>query len=98
MMLNENIILTCKLYSKQAKHEPTCLKNSKTKRKVFDSTKQRVEGTDLNLRQVKKAQKKVGQLLMNVEHYVPYSSSWIVGSSITGPSVVIHRSLLDDIG
>ncbi|KAL5015316.1 hypothetical protein ScPMuIL_009586 [Solemya velum] len=41
-----------------AKHEPACIKNSKKSRKVFDSTKQRVQGTDLNLRQVKQAQKK----------------------------------------
>ncbi|KAK7091529.1 hypothetical protein V1264_009195 [Littorina saxatilis] len=56
----------CKVCGRQfvqgslAKHENICKKaaNSSKKRKVFDSTKQRVEGTDLTLRQVKAAQKK----------------------------------------
>ncbi|XP_046571980.1 zinc finger C2HC domain-containing protein 1B-like [Haliotis rubra] len=41
-----------------AVHERICAKSAQKKRKVFDSTKQRVQGTELNLRQVKQAQKK----------------------------------------
>lgn len=43
----------------QAKHEPSCIKAANKKRKVFDSAKQRSEGTEVNYRQIKQAQKKV---------------------------------------
>lgn len=33
------------------------MKNANKKRKVFDTTKMRVDGTDINLRQAKKAAK-----------------------------------------
>lgn len=41
-----------------AKHEPSCIKAANKKRKVFDSAKQRSEGTEVNYRQIKQAQKK----------------------------------------
>ncbi|KAL3887753.1 hypothetical protein ACJMK2_000146 [Sinanodonta woodiana] len=41
-----------------AKHEPACKKLANPKRKVFDSSKQRADGTDLTLKQIKAAQKK----------------------------------------
>ncbi|XP_060081043.1 zinc finger C2HC domain-containing protein 1A-like [Ylistrum balloti] len=41
-----------------AKHEPICMKQAAKKRKVFDSTKQRAEGTEVSYRQMKQAQKK----------------------------------------
>lgn len=43
----------------QSKHEPSCIKAANKKRKVFDSAKQRSEGTEVNYRQIKQAQKKV---------------------------------------
>lgn len=43
----------------QAKHEPSCIKAANKKRKVFDSAKQRSEGTEVTYRQIKQAQKKV---------------------------------------
>ncbi|XP_033726534.1 zinc finger C2HC domain-containing protein 1A-like [Pecten maximus] len=41
-----------------AKHESICMKQAAKKRKVFDSTKQRAEGSDVSYRQMKQAQKK----------------------------------------
>eukprot|EP00105_Crassostrea_gigas_P006339 XP_011420238.1 PREDICTED: zinc finger C2HC domain-containing protein 1A isoform X2 [Crassostrea gigas] len=41
-----------------SKHEPSCIKAANKKRKVFDSAKQRSEGTEVNYRQIKQAQKK----------------------------------------
>ncbi|XP_055995805.1 zinc finger C2HC domain-containing protein 1A-like isoform X4 [Ostrea edulis] len=40
------------------KHEPTCIKAAHKRRKVFDSSKQRSEGTEVTHRQIKQAQKK----------------------------------------
>ncbi|XP_069107062.1 zinc finger C2HC domain-containing protein 1A-like isoform X2 [Argopecten irradians] len=54
----------CKICGRQfvpeslAKHQPICAKSAKSKRKVFDSTKQRAEGTEISYRQMKQAQKK----------------------------------------
>nr|XP_022328309.1 zinc finger C2HC domain-containing protein 1A-like isoform X1 [Crassostrea virginica] len=41
-----------------AKHEPSCIKAAHKKRKVFDSSKQRSEGTEITYKQIKQAQKK----------------------------------------
>ncbi|XP_062609746.1 zinc finger C2HC domain-containing protein 1A-like isoform X1 [Saccostrea cucullata] len=41
-----------------AKHEPSCIKAARKKPKVFDSAKQRADGTDLSYKQIKQAQRK----------------------------------------
>lgn len=43
----------------QSVHERVCTKSVSKKRKVFDSAKQRADGTDVTYRQIKQAQKKV---------------------------------------
>ena len=47
------------VYIFQAKHEPICKKSAAKKTKVFDSAKQRAEGTEVSYKQIKQAQKKV---------------------------------------
>ena len=54
----------------QAKHEPSCIKAAHKKRKVFDSSKQRSEGTEITYKQIKQAQKKVR--IDRLHNYVPY--------------------------
>ncbi|XP_071141413.1 zinc finger C2HC domain-containing protein 1A-like isoform X12 [Mytilus edulis] len=42
-----------------SKHEPICRKTAAKKPKVFDSAKQRAEGTEVSYKQIKQSQKKV---------------------------------------
>ncbi|CAG2252936.1 Zinc finger C2HC domain-containing protein 1A [Mytilus edulis] len=45
-----------------SKHEPICRKTAAKKPKVFDSAKQRAEGTEVSYKQIKQSQKKVSFL------------------------------------
>lgn len=54
-----------------AKHEPICKKASAKKTKVFDSAKQRAEGTEVSYKQIKQAQKKAKQ-----EPVKPPNTAW----------------------
>jgi len=56
-----NILNVCKMFlCYQVKHEKSC-KSVMKKRKVFDTSKQRVT-EDLSLKTIKQAQKKVGNV------------------------------------
>ncbi|CAC5394129.1 unnamed protein product [Mytilus coruscus] len=50
----------CRICGRQfAKHEPICRKTAAKNPKVFDSAKQRAEGTEVSYKQIKESQKKI---------------------------------------
>ncbi|XP_063417977.1 zinc finger C2HC domain-containing protein 1A-like isoform X2 [Mytilus trossulus] len=54
-----------------SKHEPICRKTAAKKPKVFDSAKQRAEGTEVSYKQIKQSQKKAKQEVVK-----PPKSNW----------------------
>ena len=69
----------------QERHTPICAKSSQKKRKVFDSTKQRAQGTDIKLT---RSRPKPGQAppvspRMNlVQHNVWHRFCWQIGTGV----------------